>query len=72
MGRESERERELAIPRGRATQRGKQGCSLGLRVVIVSPGKELPLVRNTRPTLHVSCEPNPRPGPLRRRGWVRT
>ena len=72
MGRESERERELSIPRGRATQRGKQGCSLGLRVVIVSPGKELPLVRNTRPTLHVSCEPNPRPGPLRRRGWVRT
>ena len=67
MGRESERERELAIPRGRATQKRKQGCSLGLRSVIVSFGKELPLVGNTRPTLLISSEPNPRPSPLRRR-----
>ena len=34
----------------------------------MSLGKELPLVGNTRPTLQVSFESNPRLGPLRRRG----
>ena len=61
-------ERELAIPRGRAKQRRKRRCLLGLRSVIVSLGKELPLVGNTRPILQVSFESNPRLGPLRRRG----
>ena len=60
--------RELAIPRGRAKQRRKQRCLLGLRSVIVSLEKELPLVGNTRPTLQVSFESNPRLGLLRRKG----
>ena len=41
-----------------------------LKGVIGLFGEELPLVANTRPTLQVSYEPNPKPGPLRG-VWVR-
>ena len=49
--RERERESELGELGKRVARRGKQGCLLGLKEGKVSLVVELPLVRNTRPTL---------------------
>ena len=67
MKRERERERE----RERASNtKGESNTERKVRGVIESLGEKLPLLGNTRPTLQVSCEPNPKPCTLRR-GWVR-
>ena len=49
--RERERERELGELGKRVARGGKQGCVLGLKEGKMSLVVELPLVRNTRPTL---------------------
>ena len=42
------------------------GSATGLEGAVNILGKELPLVGNSKPTLQINCESNPKPNPLRR------
>ena len=70
LWRENRENERASNTKGGVAQKGEYGCSLELKGVIGLFGEELPLVGNTRPTLQVSCEPNPKPGPLKG-VWVR-